>query len=497
MGIDIFASGGNSGIEQLIQMTLQIESQPRFRLEDKKTSLDARKSVLSELDSRLSSLNSVAKKLTDAITNHFASKTTVSSNEDKFSATAEAKALAGDHDISIARLASADTRVSKQYTKTGTELKDFFDANGAQSFQIEVAHPTSEDSGNRVSISVDVAPTGTDNDSILLEIASAINNAMGAAASAETIDADEKLSASVVHETDGTSRLVFKSGLSGYTYRMDMTDSADSLLTTMEINNASQSVDTSGGYITAVGTSATDSQLNAQLSVDGLTFYRDSNTINDILDGVNLTLKDTTTTAETLQVTVDTEKVKQELQSMIDAYNSVIQYLREKQAVDPNTNTRGALAGDSTYSFLRSSMRDIMTGKIEGITAGNPEHLFEIGITAASDGTLSFTDTEKFESVLTSGSTKVSDLFNSDNGVATQVKSFLENFVKVGGIIDESQDSITDRMKSIDTQLSRFDERLDRREIQLRQQFAKMQETAQLLGGQQAAFSSLVSSFAF
>ncbi|MFQ5649941.1 MAG: flagellar filament capping protein FliD [bacterium] len=493
MGIDIFTQG-NSSIEQLIQATLQIESQPRFRLEDKKDTLSTRNQVLSDLDSKLSSLNSLAKRLTDVLTDYFATKTVSTSDKDKITATASSTALAGSHDVSVSRLASSDTRVSKQYTKTGTELQTFFSTNGSQTFQIEVGHPTTSDSTNRETISVTINSSSTNNDDILSDIALAINNAMSTAVTAKTIDADEKLTASVVHEQDSTTRLVFKSGQSGYTYRMVMTDSANSLLSTTEISNSVQSSGTSGGYITSVGTSSSNSTLNSQLVVDGLTFYRDSNTINDILTGVTMTLKDVTTTTESLQVSVDTESVTKELQDLLDAYNDVITYLREKQAVDPDNNTRGVLAGESTYSYLRSNLRSIMTSKVSGISSGNPEHLFEIGITAASDGTLSFTDSTKFESALAAGSSQVSDLFNSTSGIAVQIKNFLNDFIKVGGVLDDSQDSISDRMTSIDTQLARFDERLARREAQLRRQLSKMQETAQLIGGQQAAFSSLSSS---
>ncbi|MCG8608642.1 flagellar filament capping protein FliD, partial [bacterium] len=125
-------------------------------------------------------------------------------------------------------------------------------------------------------------------------------------------------------------------------------------------------------------------------------------------------------------------------------------------------------------------------------------NLFEIGITAASDGTLSLSDTSKFESVLQSGSIKISDLFNNTtDGIAKQIKDFIKDFVKVGGIIDDSGDAVTERVKSLDSQMARFDDRLARREAQLREQFAKMQETSLLLGRQQSAFASLASTIRF
>ncbi len=497
MGIDIF-TGGNSSLEALIQTTLDIEAQPRFAYEDKKVLFQARQTALSEIDSQLSSLNSLSERLTDVLTDYFAAKTVSTSDDDIFSATAESGALAGSHDVSITRLASSDTRVSKQYTSTGTDLVTFFSTNGSQNFDLEIAHPTTDDSDNRETISVTIDPSGTTDDDIMDEIALAVNNAMSTAVTAETIDADEKLTASVVHEEDGKSRMIFKSGQSGYTYRMVQTDSTNSLLAELEINSASQTSGTSGGYITLVGTSDSTSELNSKLDIDGLTFYRDSNTINDILDDVTLNVKDVTASTESMQVSVDTETVKEEIQALLDAYNKVILYIKEQSKVNPETSTRGPLAGDSTYSFVRYSLRNILTGNISGVGTGNPEHLFEVGITAASDGTLSFTDDEEFENALAAGSSQVSDLFNnSTDGIATQVEDFLENFVKTGGIIDDSKTSITDRIKSIDDRIERFDERLARREVQLRKTFAKMQEVSTLLGGQSAAFSSLQSSLRF
>jgi len=496
MGSDLFIQG-NPAIEQLIATTLQIEAQPRFAIEDKKALYQARQTMLSELDSKLSTLNSLSERLTSALTDYFAAKAVSSSDSDIFTATAESDALAGSHDISIARLASADTRVSKQYTTTGTDLVTFFSTNGSQTFYLEVAHPTTDDDDNRETITVTIDPSGTTDDEIMNEIALAINNAMSSATTAETIDADEKLTASVVHEESGVSRLIFKSGQSGYTYRMVQTDSTNSLLAELEINSSSQTASTSGGYITLVGTSDSTSELSSELEIDGLTFYRDSNTINDILDDVTINVKDVTSTTESMQVSIDTNAVKEEIQALLDSYNEVITYLRDKSRIDPETNIRGPLAGDSTYSYLRYNLRNIFTGSVSDVASGNAEHLFEVGITAANDGTLSFTDDEEFETALAAGSSNISDLFSSTDGIATQVEEFLEAYVKVGGVLDDSKSSIEDRIESLDDRIERFDARLARREVQLRKQLAQMQQVSVLLGGQAAAFSSLASSFGF
>ena len=210
-----------------------------------------------------------------------------------------------------------------------------------------------------------------------------------------------------------------------------------------------------------------------------------------------MTIKAVTPATETLKVSTDVEAVKKEIEEFLTAYNDVITYIKQKQKVDPETNFRGVLASDSTYSFMRSKFRGFMSDPVAGVSSGNPEHLFEIGITAAADGTLSFTDSEKFENVLAAGSAPVSDLFNSTNGVASQLKTFMKDFIKVGGIIDDGKESVEDRIKTLDGRIKRFDNRLAKREVQLRKQLAQMQQVSVLLGGQAAAFSSLAQTFRF
>ncbi|MFQ5751217.1 MAG: flagellar filament capping protein FliD, partial [bacterium] len=167
--------------------------------------------------------------------------------------------------------------------------------------------------------------------------------------------------------------------------------------------------------------------------------------------------------------------------------------IRDKINTDKETKVRGTLAGDSTYRNLRSRLRSVMTGQVTSADSGNPDYLFDIGISAASDGTLSITDSDEFEDALLASSSAIADLFNSSSGVATQLKSVLDDFIKVGGYIDKGKDNVTDRIKNIDSQINRYDERLARRERQLRTQFAKMQEVSLLLGRQSAAFSSIAS----
>ncbi|MCD6100210.1 MAG: flagellar filament capping protein FliD [Candidatus Marinimicrobia bacterium] len=478
-------------IDYLVEIYMAQESKPKQRLEEQKETLNEKKNVLSELDSKLSSLKSVVDRLTDPITNYFATKTATSSDSDTLTATAGASASAGTHSITIQRLASSDTRVSKQFNDSDTSFTSF---TADQTFYIEVAHPTDSDPNNRVSIEVTISSSvfSQNDDDVLAEIADAINTAMSNAVQDETIDNDEVVHASVVTEETGKSRLVLKSENSGYTYRMDFTDSSDGLLTFLEVNSSSQTSGTSGGWVTYVGTGPTDSELNSKFILDGLTFYRDSNHVTDALTGVTLDLLDTSSSPVTVTITADTESVKEEIQDFIDAYNDVIDFLKENTQIDPDTYERGLLTDELTYKNIIYDLRNYVISTVTGVSNSDYSEIFDIGIEPDEEGKLSIVDEDKLEAALEANYTNVSDLFRASDGIATNIKNYLERFVKVGGTIDNSIDNIEDQITSIDDRIELWDEILAQREQQLRDEFAKIQEVMATLTLQQTFFSNFM-----
>jgi flagellar hook-associated protein 2 len=488
MAVDITTIfDSQAAIDRLIDQFMVLEERPLNRLLDKKEALEEKKSIFSELDSKLSSLKTVTERLTDTITDYFAAKTATTSDSDRFTATASASAQLGNHSITVERLAVSDTRVSKQYTDTNSSFTSF---TADQTFYIDVAHPTSSDPSNRVSIAVTVtsATFSKTDDQVLQDIADAINSAMANAVTAETIDSDEVVHASVVTEESGKSRLVLRSEQSGYTYRMNFTDSADSLLTSLEVNSSSQSSGTSGGYITYVGTGVTDSLLNSKFTLDGLTFYRDSNNVTDAVTGVTLQLLDTFTTTETVTITADVDTVKGEVQSFIDAYNEVIKYLRENARYNPDAEQNGALSNELVYKDIINTLRSYIVATVSGASSSTYTKLYNIGIEADDEGLLSIKDLDKFTQALEANSTNVSDLFRASDGVAENIKNYIDTFVRVGGTIDSSKNNIDSQLIDLEDRISFVEELLDKREAMLREEFSKLQEAMVQLTQQQSFF---------
>ncbi len=481
--------GSRDSVEYLVAQMMRLESRSRDRLLDKMDSLNERKKVLTELHSKLSSLKSRVDRMTDALTNYLAVKEATSSNTEKFTATASSTAKLGNHSLSVERLAVSDTRVSKQYNTSDSSFTSY---TTDQTFTIEVGHPTDDDPDNRVSIEVTISSdvfTQT-NDQVLQDIAEAINSAMSQAVADEIIDSDEVVNATVVNEESGTARLILRSNNTGYSYRMDFGTST--LLDDLEINAAVQTTGTSGGYVTYVGTGPTDSQLNSKFTLDGLIFYRDSNTVSDALDGITIRLLDVFSTTETITVSSDEEAVKNEVQSFINAYNEVIRYLREKAQINSDSYERGPLADDLVYRDMILDLRDIVSSEVAGTLSTDYNKLFQIGIEADDDGYLSIIDMEKFTEALEANPRYVSDLFRSDNGIANQIKDYIDDFVQAGGKISKSKENLKSQIQDLNDRIDFMNDILAKKEQQLRDQFAKLQETMILLQNQQSFYSSFI-----
>ena len=478
-----------NSVDNLVYQFMLFEQEPRNRILDKQDVLNNKKSVLSDLDSKLSNLYSAADKLTDSVIDYFSVNTSSSSNSELFTTSATSSANPGVFSLDITRLASADTRVSRQYTSSNSDFTGF---TSDQTISIELAHPTSSDEDNRETISVTISGSvfSQTNDQVMSDIKDAIDSAINAAVLAETIDSDEKITTSIVEESDGKTRLVVRSNQTGYTNRISFTDSSDSLLSTLGVLESSGAYDSSThdyGYMTNIGTNDTNSGLNSIIEVDGLTFYRDSNQVSDAITGVTLNLDGITTTTETVTVETDVNTVKQDVQAFMDAYNSALDFLKQKSHINPDTLQHGELSDDYTYRALYSDLRTLALGSISDSTSNDYTNLYNLGIGFNNDGKMIFEDADDFTLALQTDTELVSDIFNNDDGIATVIQDKVNTFTKTGGFIDSSKEIIDSNLLFLKQSLNRVEDQLSAKEQRYRNEFARLQEMMASLNDQMSS----------
>ena len=159
---------------------------------------------------------------------------------------------------------------------------------------------------------------------------------------------------------------------------------------------------------TTIGTSAGD----AIVTLDGASFARASNGIDDLVTGVKLELSATGTT--TLGSTPATAAVSQAVADFVETFNQLQKIVRED--IDP---VNGVLRGDTTSKELSRGLGRLTTARLVASAAtGVPATLADIGVKTNRDGTLSI-DTARLNKVMTSNPASVEAMFAYGAGAAT------------------------------------------------------------------------------
>lgn len=133
-----------------------------------------------------------------------------------------------------------------------------------------------------------------------------------------------------------------------------------------------------------VGLAITEDATDAQFTVDGTAITRSSNSVDDVIEDITLSLKQVTPpgTELTMDIEPDTEVARDAILNFVDTYNELRVFFSSQtlRNEDGSPTEDSALLGNTA---LRTTMNRILneTARIvDGITGGDPEQLSEIGI---------------------------------------------------------------------------------------------------------------------
>jgi flagellar hook-associated protein 2 len=349
------------------------------------------------------------------------------SQSDFLSVTSDKEAIAGSYDISVNKLAQSAKSVTDTGFTQGAAL-------GAGTVSLQLG-----------SDSFDIT---LDADDSLEDLRDAINSA------SDNVGID----ATIITDASG-QRLILNSETTGAANTITMTATDSDGTDTNDL-----------GRLNAV-TSLRTAQ-DAEITVDGVvTLTSDTNTFDEVVDGVDVTVKKVQTADDedtTVSVSLDKNSVKSQVQGLIDAYNEMKDTLKSISRVS-TTVSDGALAGDSTPRLVDSQIRRVMQSAIAGATTS----LTELGVTTTREGKLEL-DSSKLDEVIDNDFTAVSTLFAGDNGLASQLSDTVNNYTKVNGLLDGRIDSMNDNLEKLREEKTRIDTRMDKYRERILAQFITM-----------------------
>ena len=554
--ITSLSAGSGVDVASLAQNLVDAERVPQENaINAKITKNEARISGYAAMSFVLSNVKTALTDLKDQ--NSFTSLAASNSNPSAFTVTPGATAIAGSHDVQVTQLAKAQRTVSQGVASPTASLN----GGKAISFALTIGTTTTDinladgqdtpkdvvdfinasnkgvtaqlvDSGDGSANPYQIVLTGAQGSAGAFSLTPKFSagGVLGSTASMNggsgmtlklTVagvakpnivltagnDTPEKMVAAINNANAGvTASLVANPAGSTYPYKIFVTGPAGTP------SDFSLSADYGGtaGFEPMVQPAlkfASDNPVNqtatdAKVTVDGITFTRNSNTLTDVIPGVTVNLKSTTITAASLDLTRDTTAIKDKINAFVTAYNDANTIFKEVSDPKSTLATYGAtLVGDSTVRSIKAQLRSMVMGP-SSTPGSTVSAMWQMGIKVDEAGVMSV-DTTKLDTALTSNYADVVKTFTGNQngltiyspapgGIAGDAVRKLTNMLGATGILTSQSTSATTQNTKYQGDLTKLQTRMDLVLKRYQKQFAAMDS---LVGNVNSQKTSLKSTF--
>lgn len=422
--------GSGLDVQGIVSQLVALERRPIDLLKQQATRLSTQLSSFGLMQSYVGNLQSAATQLTrSSLWNQTAAS---SSDTAAVGVTASAGAAAGSYSVEVLQLARAQSLASAAYTDGTTVV-----GQGTLTFT----------RGDGTTAAVTIGPEHT--------TLAGIRDRINAAAAG--------VSASIVRDASG-ARLVLTStstGLDAAITRIDVTGDA-----------GLQGLAFQQGVAGSV--SETQTARNAQARVNGLSIESTSNTLDDAIDGLTLTLSRTTAAPVEVKVSADQEAMKKAVQDFINAYNDISRFLAKETAYDEVTKKAGTLQGDRTAVGLTTQLRTLVSQSSGASTVFAT--LSSVGVELQRDGTLKLNDT-RFKEALTQRNELAQAFSRADagnpgnNGFAERFRLLTNAIVGTDGLLTARSEGLRATIRRNEQQQERYEDRVALVEKRLLRQY--------------------------
>ncbi len=396
--------GSNIDTTTMINQLVTAESGQLTQLETWRDQWTTKITALQDLNTQLTNLRTTIQTMDTQA--QFQNKITSVSDQSVLSATAQAGAASGNHQVLVNSLAQNEVQVHLGLAGSDTVVNS---TGSSQVFAFSYAGGASD------SIQV---PDGT----TLSGLAQLINSS----------GANQGVTATVLDMGSSYTTDRYRLMLTGNDTGAANTITVDDNLTTLNGNNGTANFTSSGFKVPPPQASQ-----DAQVRLDGYPpdgwIERPSNTIADLIPGVTLNLFQPSTTATQITTADDTSAMQTEITNFVTQYNSLLSYIQEQTKYDKTSGTAGVLLGNYAVEIAKSQLNDIATGNAPGFADGKDAfmNLAQIGITTDPDET-----SPTFGQLIVDSTTLTNALETNSQGVANLMAGF-------AGVSDDATGNIS------------------------------------------------------
>ena len=187
----------------------------------------------------------------------------------------------------------------------------------------------------------------------------------------------------------------------------DSTLGTEALFTSAGTGTAAEATITLSGFAQAYATAPVRAASDATLVMGSQTITRPTNTISDLVPGVTLTLKATTTADVTVASARNDDEVAAKVKGFVTSINELLADIKTFTKTDPE-GSDGVLSGNAQ---LRSLNVNLMRSITSSYGDGAISIMSQVGIRIERDGTLSFNEAA-FKTALADDPAGVADVLS-------------------------------------------------------------------------------------
>jgi flagellar hook-associated protein 2 len=310
----------------------------------------------------------------DDVTSYLSTTATDVDVDSVIGVTVDEDALQGAYTLEVSQIA----------TKMKVNSGEVIDKTAALGLEGDFTLTTENGTDVEISVTADMS---------LEDIVDAIND----------VSDDTSVSASLVRTGDNAYTIVLSGTVTGEELVYTNTGSGDDIMSSLGVTSGSSFVDVS------------QTAQDAIIYLDGLEIVSSSNTIEDVLDGVDLTLY-AAMAGETISLEIDYDysAAKETIEAFADAYNAFREFYDSHQDVssDGEISDDSILFSDSLLDGMNNQISTILAS-LFGDDTDSVTNLAEIGIEFDDGNYLEITDEDLLNDVLIDNYDELRELFQT------------------------------------------------------------------------------------
>jgi len=226
---------------------------------------------------------------------------------------------------------------------------------------------------------------------------------------------------------------------------------------------------------------------NSEFKYNGVDIERDSNTIDDLVIGLTMTLK--SKGESTIDIKQDTDTIEQEVQDFVSGYNSLVSKIQDLTKFDADKNITGLFQNESVIKNITRDISTMLFNSFATTTVTKTDrndskyeelinlNATDFGFSMNKIGFLDF-DSVKFDNMLKTKPEETEDFFSdTENGAFTKVLNYIDSLTKgPNSTLELLSTQYNKEEKSYENTIEDTQKRIDIRYQTMAMQFASYDE---------------------